>query len=180
MAVSVGDELYNLHVMNIQTLYSRLQCDILSKYGREPQLSIDRIPLYEEFYRNFLVLIESIGSRDHMLLIISIPSGVPPRSIVPCTVSSHSGDLNHKIDVPSELVDLFSAFASSGNPELVCCLRQICLFTYKSKSHVVTPDQESAAIAGFVSRNARCQTYSASCLRRKSEEGSELNSLFLK
>lgn len=170
----MGGEIIYLHVMNIRTLYSCLQRDILSKYGREPQLSIDSIPLYEAFYRDLLVLIEWIGTKSHDSLVISSSSELPLiAGVKKLTISYVSGNVDHKIDVPLELVDLFEVFIQSGHPDWLRCLRQICLFTYKSKSHVVTPDQESLAIAGFRSRNARCQTFSASFFRQKSQEVTE-------
>jgi hypothetical protein len=74
-----------------------------------------------------------------------------------------SGNVVALTEIPSELLALVLQFFSYGlSPVVLRDIRQICLFTYKIKSHEVTKTQMDQASLGFRARNSTCQGLSSS------------------
>jgi len=165
--------------MNIQTIYNRLQNDASSILSLPLRLDVSRVSHYERCWRDTLVLLEQLGQVDHVVHLttldgeglcyddcyvappfgdsyVLIVTGMPPNA----TLSLH-------LEVPSELVGLMLKFLGTRSASILRIMRQICLFTYKSKSHEVTKEQETTAIEGFRSRNTACSSLTSSSYRRK-------------
>jgi len=165
--------------MNIQTIYNRLQTDLSSIYGCSPQLDSSRASQYEKCWRDTLVLLEHISLVDYVVHLTSLDgeclcydeyydsAPIGCTVVVLVTRISQSPILSDQIEVPSELVGLMLRFLESRNPRFLRALRQICLFTYKSKSNEVTKEQETTAIEGFRSRNTACASLSVSHYKQK-------------
>jgi len=160
--------------MNIQTIYNRLQSDVSSILGFSPQLDISRVALYEQLWRDILVLIEQLGPSDYVVHLVSLDgealcyddyylcSPFGGFAVVIVTRISEPTALPCQVQVPTELIALVLRFLESRSAKLLRVMRQICLFTYKSKSHEVTKEQELTAINGFISRNTNCRSLSFS------------------
>jgi len=165
--------------MNIKYIYNRLQHDVSSILGFTPQLDISRASLYEKLWRDMLVLIERIGVFPHVVHIMSLDgealcydsyyaqSPYGDTCVVLVTRISGSQIQSDQISVPTELAALVLRFLGTGSSSILRTLRQVCLFTYKSKSHEVTEEQEITAIEGFSSRNTACLSMSPSWYRQK-------------
>lgn len=158
--------------MTLQAIYHRLQRDIFSIYGIEPQLNVSRAAVYEQLWKDLLAVIEWKG--DSVLILDSGRPGEIPAS---SSEIHDSGDLSkglfvmrllkstggsNTLTVPCELVDLVREFVCTDSFMYLRALRQICLLTYKSKSHEVNKTQVESAIAGFRDRNIVCQRLSKS------------------
>lgn len=166
--------------MNIQTMLDRLQCDMLSIYGIAPQLSVSRIPLYEGLWKELLVLIENIGDYG-VVDVQAIGAAESERVlgsrnaasfdvvIVWAARNAEAFRLGYYVCVPKELTDLLYVFWYTGLPVYLRALRQICLFTYKSRSNEITQTQTDGAVSGFIERNARCRLLSNSYYRLASD-----------
>lgn len=165
--------------MNMQTMLDRLQCDIRTKYGFAPQMRVSRVPLYEALWKELVVLIENVG--DRKVIDIHIIGGDEAERLthpshdadvsllmVWCARNAEACRLGYYVHVPKEMLDLVYAFWGTGNPGFLRAIRQVCLFTYKSKSNAITEKQTDMAIAGFIERNARCHQLSESHYRHKS------------
>jgi len=172
--------------MNIQTIYNRLQIDVSSIHRFPLRLDISRASLYEKCWRDTLVLLERIGLVDHVVHLTSLDgeclcydehyNDAPFGSIVVILVTriSQAQTLSDQLEVPSELVGLMLRFLGSGNPSFLRTLRQICLFTYKSKSNEVTKEQEDKAVSGFRERNLACRSLSVAHYRQKALSASDM------
>jgi hypothetical protein len=160
--------------MNINAIYNRLQYDTSSILGFMPQLDVARAPLYEECWRDMLVLIEQLSHFDFVVFTVGvdgdalcyddlylnvIPSGVTSISVIVSGILPAS-TLSTQLVVPAELVALVLQFLCTRKASTLRTLRQICLFTYKVKSHEVTKEAELTATEGFISRNATCSSLS--------------------
>jgi len=160
--------------MNIQTIYNRLQSDVSSILGFSPQLDISRAALYEQCWRDILILIEQLGLMDHVVHLVDLHGEVlcyddyyrsspfGAEVVVIVTGMRESSSFSTSIRVPSELSALVLRFLGTRSAGILRTMRQICLFTYKSKSHEVTEQQKEAAIKGFSTRNSTCSSLSYS------------------
>ncbi|DAD52124.1 TPA_asm: RNA-directed RNA polymerase [ssRNA phage Gerhypos.1_40] len=162
-------------VMKIQTIYDRLHRDVCSKYGENPPLQVSRAPVYEALWKKLLATIEEMGAEKVSSVLIidakaSLISSGPADNTVDLLVGLESGALLSLIQVPQELLALVRTFLAGGlKPSVLQDIRQICLFTYKIKSHEVTKTQRDSAIEGFRSRNAACCSITPSSLRLKAQ-----------
>jgi len=159
--------------MHINTIYNRLQSDVSNILGFTPRLDIARASLYEKCWRDILVLIEQLGQVDHVVYVVSLSSGevlcyddlynnvsISDTCVHVIVLGIHPSPLVASMDVPTELIALVLRFLATHSSVVLRTMRQICLFTYKSKSHEVTKEAELAAIEGFKNRNALCSSYS--------------------
>jgi len=172
--------------MNIQTIYDRLQSDVSSILGFIPQLDISRVALYEQCWRDILVLIEQCGPIDYVVYLIGLDgeplcydtyyksSPLGGYAVVVISGIPGSSNFSTSIQVPTELVALVLRFLESRSALLLRVLRQICLFTYKSKSHEVTKEQELTSIQGFRSRNATCSAMSVAWYKAKALDQTDM------
>lgn len=154
--------------MIINNIYRRLRSDVSIIYGFEPQLDIARASLYEKCWRDMLILIEQCGQSDYIVIPVSLDGEAlcydscysntftGDRAIVIVSSLLQAPQFAAQLEVPAELVALVLRFLCLRNSETLRILRQICLFTYKSKSHEVTQEAELAAIEAFKSRNTLC------------------------
>ncbi len=177
-------------MLKLQAIYDRLQRDVSSQTGVFSVIDISRAPHYEDLWKDLLNLVEWLGP-ERVLDVARHTLGETP----PC--SSEEADTLRPLYgnagfyriltatgrqkwllIPDELVDLCYAFMLTLKPRLLRALRQLCLFTYKCKSHEVTKEQRTNAIAGFRSRNAACrrldQFYYERKAREKNSEGQTL------
>lgn len=158
-------------VMNISLLYGRLQVDVGSILGFQPRLSASRASLYEKLWRDMLVLVESMADNDHVIHLVDGDGSAicydscydnqrSAQDIVHVVVSGihPASSFSTLLDVPAELIALVLRFLGSRCARSLRIMRQICLFTYKSKSNEVTKESEHSAIEGFKSRNALCSS----------------------
>lgn len=167
--------------MNINHIYKRLQFDLSSILGFEPQLDSARSPHYEKMWRDMLVLVERMGQIDSCVYVVGadgsalcydelydnvVPKGL---SFVWVIVSGfHDSTVQpYQVMVPAELIALVLRFLALRNPKVLRAMRQICLFTYKVKSHEVTEEAELTATEAFLSRNADCAPLTPSYYAQK-------------
>lgn len=165
-------------VMNIQAIYDRLHRDVCSKYGVTPPLQASRAAVYEQLWKRLLTTIEEMAAETVSSVVTSEPErdDGPSKGFESLSVGLASGVIIPIPDVPKELVDLVRRFFSDPLPSrgaVLRDLRQVCLFTYKCKSHEVTIKQKESAVSGFQARNSLCQDLSYSFYRIQSEERSE-------
>ncbi len=179
--------------MKLQAIYDRLQRDVLSIYGENPQLSASRAPLYEGLWKRLLTAIEEIGIDSASTSVQLIPESAgrcegptellkngPVRQntlaftcrvLLSISRSDGRSDAHVLDEVPNELVDLARMALDTTDrlkaARYIQCLRQVCLFTYKCKSHEVTTTQRDSAVTGFRSRNSRCRDLSKSFYQRQ-------------
>lgn len=175
-------------VMKLQAIYDRLQRDVLSIYGENPQLSASRAPLYEGLWKRLLTAIEEIGTDSASTSVqlttesagkCESSTGESKETPVRQTCSAFTCRLLLSIfrsdgrcealvldEIPNELVDLARKALETTDrltaARYLQCLRQVCLFTYKCKSHEVTTTQRESAVTGFRARNSRCRDLSKS------------------
>lgn len=174
--------------MNIQTIYNRLQSDVSSILGFIPQLDAARASLYEKCWRDILVLIEQCGQIDHAVWVVSVSGDVlcyddmynnvslPKDTCVHVIVSGihPSSSFSTSMDVPTELIALVLRFLATHSSVVLRTMRQICLFTYKSKSHEVTKEAEDTAIEAFKRRNSFCASLTVNHYAQKASMVTDL------
>lgn len=141
--------------MNESLLLDSLHRDIVSIYGELPQLTVTRVPLYEQLWRDLLPILENVPNGAFRMHQTDASDAASSDMLV---VTFDDGTVG-ALMCPSELLGFVVRFIGGEN-HLLRALRQICLFTYKSKSNEVTVSQRDDAIKGFKERNALCSLMS--------------------
>ncbi len=162
--------------MNTQAIYNRLHRDVCSIEGEIPPLHASRAPIYEGLWKRLLTAIEEMGiSMTNVVLMCSLPvkAGDESSECVSITYETAYG-IQSLHEVPVELVNLVCRVLSSSDTRALTSLRQICLFTYKSKSNEVTKEQEETSVSAFCARNRTCASLSWSHYRLLAQGDSDI------
>lgn len=142
--------------MNNALILDSLHRDMVSIYGDLPQLTMTRTALYEQLWRDLLPLLEYTPNGVYQMHDTCHATSATSSYLLVVTFDDRTPDA---LLCPSELLGYVKRFIG-GETLLLRALRQICLFTYKSKSNEVTASQRDDAIAGFRERNAICSLMS--------------------